>query len=78
MEAMGVGYELPEWLSALQDEVMATRLDAEGNESDEDNTDADAKHDDAYNLPPTIPQIRLSRSELDRQIGLCMKNAGIA
>ncbi len=71
-EPMGVGYEIPEWLSALQDEVMATHIDIEDAEVDE------SKKDDAYNLPPTIPQIRLSRSELDRQIGLCMKNSGIA
>jgi len=71
-EPMGVGYEVPEWLSALQDEVMATHVDIEDAEADE------SKKDDAYNLPPTIPQIRLSRSELDRQIGLCLKNSGIA
>jgi hypothetical protein len=71
-EPMGVGYEVPEWLSALQDEVMATHIDIEDAEVDE------SKKDDAYNLPPTIPQIRLSRSELDRQISLCMKNSGIA
>ncbi|MCL2623167.1 MAG: hypothetical protein FWD31_05805 [Planctomycetaceae bacterium] len=71
-EPMGVGYEVPEWLSALQDEVMATHIDIEDAEVDE------SKKDDAYNLPPTILQIRLSRSELDRQINLCMKNSGIA
>ena len=71
-EPLGVGYEMPEWLSALQDEVMATHVDIEDAEAGE------SKKDDAYNLPPTIPQIRLSRSELDRQIGLCMKNSGIA
>ena len=71
-EPMGVGYEVPEWLSALQDEVMATRLDGDEAEAD------DANSDDAYNLPPTIQQIRLSRSELDRQISLCIKNSGIA
>ena len=71
-EPMGVGYEVPEWLSALQDEVMATHVDIEDAEVDE------SKKDDAYNLPPTIPQIRLSRSELDRQINLCLKNPGIA
>ncbi|MCL2117833.1 MAG: hypothetical protein FWH27_05320, partial [Planctomycetaceae bacterium] len=71
-EPMGVGYEVPEWLSALQDEVMATHIDIEDAEVDE------SRKDDAYNLPPAIPQIRLSRSELDRQISLCMKNSGIA
>ena len=71
-EPMGVGYEVPEWLSALQDEVMATHIDIEDAEVGE------SKKDDAYNLPPTIPQIRLSRSELDRQIGICIKNSGIA
>ncbi|MCL2347164.1 MAG: hypothetical protein FWC50_02765 [Planctomycetaceae bacterium] len=72
-EPMGVGYEIPEWLSALQDEVMATHVDddAEPNSNDVKTTD------DAYNLPPSIPQIRLSRSELDRQLLLCAKNSGI-
>jgi hypothetical protein len=71
-EPMGVGYEVPEWLSALQDEVMATRVDSEETDADEN------KVDDAYNLPPTIPQIRLSRTELDKQLNLCLKNHGIA
>jgi len=63
-EPMGVGYEVPEWLSSLQDEVLATRLD----ENDE------TKSDDVYNLPPLIPQIRLSRTELDKQITHCTEN----
>ncbi|MDR1958866.1 MAG: hypothetical protein LBQ54_07470 [Planctomycetaceae bacterium] len=66
-EPMGVGYEVPMWLSSLQDEVLTTRLD----ESEE------SKTEDVYNLPPLIPQIRLSRAELNRQIKHCVNNPGL-
>ncbi len=57
-EPMGVGFEMPEWLSALQEEVMSTRIDTpEGEPSD-----------DAFNPTPRFEPIRLSRSDLDKLI----------
>ncbi len=57
-EPLGVGYEIPEWLSSLQEEVMSTRVDAKDGETD----------NDAFNPTPHFPQIRLSRKDLDKQI----------
>ncbi|MGL6197033.1 MAG: hypothetical protein ACRC2T_19650, partial [Thermoguttaceae bacterium] len=57
-EPMGVGFEMPEWLSSLQEEVMSTRIDFKEGESNED----------AFNPTPNFPQIRLTRKELDKQI----------
>ena len=54
-EPSGVGFDVPSWLEALQTEVDRTR--SRGAEEDE--------------LPdpfPTIPQVRLSREEVERQI----------
>ncbi len=57
-EPMGVGFEMPEWLSSLQEEVMTTRVDTKEGETNED----------AFNPTPGFVQIRLSRKELDKQI----------
>ena len=57
-EPLGVGYEVPEWLSSLQEEVMTTRVDAKDGDSE----------NDAFNPAPHFQQVRLSRKELDKQI----------
>ncbi|MCL2305007.1 MAG: hypothetical protein FWC43_06645, partial [Planctomycetaceae bacterium] len=57
-EPLGVGYEIPEWLSSLQEEVMTTRIDSKDGDSE----------NDAFNPAPNFQQIRLSRKELDKQI----------
>lgn len=55
-EPMGVGFEMPEWLSALQEEVMAPRS-------------KDREHiEDAYRSGSHFEQVRLNRKELERQI----------
>ncbi|MDR3110560.1 MAG: hypothetical protein LBU65_12885 [Planctomycetaceae bacterium] len=54
-EPMGVGFEMPEWLSSLQEEVISTRPDEAENKSEED----------ALNPTPMFEQVRFSRSELD-------------
>ena len=64
-EPMGVGFEIPEWLSSLQEEVMSTRIDSKDGESNED----------AFNPAPTFQQIRLSRKDLDKQIDSWGKRA---
>ena len=57
-EPLGVGYEIPEWLSSLQEEVMSTRVDSKDGDAD----------NDPFNPTPHFQQIRLSRKELDKQI----------
>ena len=57
-EPMGVGFEIPEWLSSLQEEVMSTRVENKDGETNED----------AFNPAPNFQQIRLSRKDMDKQI----------
>ncbi|MDO5553412.1 MAG: hypothetical protein Q4G68_06585 [Planctomycetia bacterium] len=63
---MGVGYEIPEWLETLQEEVMNSQAAAKGEERD--------KQNDAFNPVPPFEQIRLSRAELERQIRFCVSH----
>lgn len=60
-EPMGVGFEMPEWLSALQEEVMAPRS-------------KDGEHlEDVYRSGKHFEQVRLPRKELERQINAAGK-----
>ncbi len=56
-EPMGVGFEMPEWLSALQEEVMSTRIDA-----------PEGEQEDAFSPVPQFEPIRLSRGDLEKLI----------
>ncbi len=57
-EPMGVGFEMPEWLTALQDEVMATRTDVPEGEKDKD----------VFSITPHFEQVNLTRGQLDKMI----------
>ncbi len=57
-EPMGVGFEMPEWLTALQDEVVATRTDIPETEKDKD----------VYSMSPHFDPVGLTRSQLDKMI----------
>lgn len=67
-EPMGVGFEMPEWLSALQEEVMSTRVDSKEEEAGEE----------SFNPTPNVLQVRLTRRELDRQIDSWSERAKFA
>ncbi|MDR2644043.1 MAG: hypothetical protein LBC74_14780 [Planctomycetaceae bacterium] len=59
-DPLGVGFEMPEWLTALQDEVMATRID----EMSETNT----KERDVFSITPHFEQVTISRSHLEKML----------
>ncbi len=58
----GAGFETPEWLNALQDEVVASRVD-----SKEERRERETKTD-AFNPTPVFPIVRLPRDEVERQL----------
>ncbi len=75
-EQSGIGFELPEWLSALQDEVIRIQDSLKMSKSESDNA-ADPQsrfYEDAFNPKPVVKQHILPRKELDRQISWCQKN----
>jgi hypothetical protein len=55
-EPGGVGFEVPGWLESLEEEV--SRLDNRVPDEEEELADTD----------PAMPQVRLSRTEIERQI----------
>ncbi len=57
-EPMAVGFELPEWLTALQEEVLATRIDKSEEEGKKNH----------FDTSPPLPQIRLTRKEIEHQL----------
>ncbi|MDR0521341.1 MAG: hypothetical protein LBH00_05755 [Planctomycetaceae bacterium] len=61
---MGVGFEIPEWLSALQNEVMTTRTDTAAAAEDDDGDDPR----DVFNSPPHFEQACLTKPQLDKII----------
>ena len=75
-EQSGIGFELPEWLSALQEEVIRIQDVLKTSKSDSDGAaDPQARRpEDAFNPTPVVKQVRLTRKELDRQISWCQKN----
>ena len=58
----GNGFELPEWLTTLQDEVVLSRVD-----SKEERRENDSK-EDPFESIPFLPIERLSRSEIEEQL----------
>ena len=58
----GAGFETPEWLNALQDEVVASRVD-----SKEERRERETKTD-AFNPTPVFPIVRMPRDEVERQL----------
>ncbi len=58
----GSGFETPEWLNALQDEVVASRVD-----SKEDRREIEMQND-AFNPTPVFPIVRTPRDEIERQL----------
>jgi hypothetical protein len=64
-DPMGVGFEMPEWLSALRNEVMSTRTDIEEPERPDDENGRDV-----FNSQPHFEQACLSKTQLDKIIQL--------
>ena len=60
---MGVGFEVPEWLDSLQEEVIDTQVDDRGFEQETDL--------EFFGAGNVFKQIQLSRREIDRQITYC-------
>jgi len=62
-DPMGVGFEMPEWLSALRNEVMTTRVDTEElDRADEENGR------DVFNSQPHFEQACITKMQLDKII----------
>jgi hypothetical protein len=64
-DPMGVGFELPEWLAALRNEVMSTRMDTV--ESEQPTVEREDRRD-VFNSQPHFEQARISKTMLDRMI----------
>lgn len=75
-EQTGIGFEIPEWLSALQDEVIRFQDNVKEGDSDaESGSDSRGERlEDAFNPAPVVEPILLSRTDLERQISWCLKN----
>jgi hypothetical protein len=61
---MGVGFEMPEWLSALRNEVMSVRMDAEESDVPED----EESGRDVFNSQPHFEQACIPKTLLDKFI----------
>ena len=64
----GIGYEVPEWLSALEDEVVEVQDKTGGREDDR------SDDEDAFNPDPVFDAVPLNRSDLERQIAWSLEN----
>lgn len=64
----GVGFELPDWLTQLQDEVILSRVD-----SKEERRERDPK-EDPFESIPFLPVKKMSRSDVDRQLQAALKD----
>lgn len=60
----GGGFELPDWLNALQEEVVESRVDAK------EEFRKMSPQNDAYDPEPVFPIEKLSRAEVERQLSL--------
>ncbi|MBR4833768.1 MAG: hypothetical protein IKU86_05455, partial [Thermoguttaceae bacterium] len=67
----GAGFETPEWLNALQDEVVASRVD-----SKEERREREMQND-AYNPTPVFPIARMPRDEIERQLRRALGDLGL-
>lgn len=65
----GSGFELPEWLTELQEEVILSRVD-----SKEERRESNPK-EDPFDSLPFLPVERLPRAEVDRQLRESSKEA---
>ena len=63
---MGVGFEIPEWLAALRNEVMATRMDTV--EELEQPEDERGNGRDVFNSQPHFEQMCITKTQLDKII----------
>jgi hypothetical protein len=57
-DPLGVGFEIPEWLTALQDELMSTRID-EAN-------DTNNKDRDVFSMSPHFEQVIITRTQFEK------------
>lgn len=75
-EQSGTGFEPPEWLTALQEEVVRTKdsLKMAKGDSETPDTQQYDRLENAFNPRPVVKPVFLSRAELDRQISWCQKN----
>ena len=64
-DPMGVGFEMPEWLSALRNEVMSTRMDVSALEQSDDERESGR---DVFNSQPHFEQACVSKPQLDKII----------
>ena len=62
-DPMGVGFELPEWLSALRNEVMSTRTDAIETEHPDESREQGR---DVFNSQPHFEQMCIPKMQLDK------------
>jgi hypothetical protein len=65
-DPMGVGFEMPEWLSLLRNEVMTTRMDTTGELGLSDEEREDGR--DVFNSQPHFEQTCITKTQLDRII----------
>ena len=63
---MGVGFEIPEWLGALRNEVMTTRVDTVGEFEQSDDERGNGR--DVFNSQPHFEQTCISKIQLDKII----------
>ncbi|MDR1485988.1 MAG: hypothetical protein LBT09_14365 [Planctomycetaceae bacterium] len=59
-DPLGVGFEMPEWLTALQDEAMATRID------DISNNNTNNKERDVFSITPHFEQVAITRAQFEK------------
>lgn len=57
-DPLGVGFEVPEWLNALQDELMATKIN--------EVNDASNKEHDGFSISPHFGQLTITRSQFEK------------
>jgi hypothetical protein len=62
---LGVGFEMPEWLTALQDEVMATILEI--------NDDINNKDRDVFSITPHFEQVTVTRAQMEKMLDMLDK-----
>ena len=62
-DPMGVGFEMPEWLAALRNEVMSTRMDAMETEHPDEEREQGR---DVFNSQPHFEQACLTKLQLDK------------
>ena len=63
---MGVGFEIPEWLEALRNEVMTTRMDTVGELEQPEEERGNGR--DVFNSQPHFEQACLTRAQLEKAI----------